>query len=411
MSALPYPEAMRAAFAATAATNRSLLFHRYFASYDESWRILEEDRKHHIPDGKLQFFEAFLKAFEATAEDDFDAFVFRRRRAMAALSATRTCVRSTSRLVIGLGLPHPTETCLLLDRLTGCPYLPGSSVKGMLREAARLATAGELGDNDTAAQHWAPEGIRRVFGPAAAAAGSPAEGEATFYDAFPASWPGLKLDVLTPHYSAYYGDRTGKIAPGDWEDPKPVRFLTVAPGNLIEIYFRCTAKDAAHRAEDEAALRWLLPVALSQLGIGGKKSSGYGAFELVACPHGSPPRQAAQSRPPSGAPAGRPGTLPPVAPHPQRQDRARRPADNRSAGEAALPRPPRQETRDEAHREVVMLAALPQGGKAPVTTEDGATITCKDVGMYPVHKVGDRLRATVTRKAGVALHAQFKGWL
>ena len=190
----------------------------------------------------------------------------------------RIALYSQTRLVIGLGLPHPTETALLLDRLTGSPYLPGSSVKGLLRETARLVGAGELDTGDsTDAEFWA-EHFDRLFGPLLGGEATPAKGELVVYDAFPDEWPALEIDVLTPHFGDYYGD-TGEPpteVPADWHDPVPVAFLTVKAG--AKVSFWLGHRDAAAReAELERAKRLLL-CGLDWLGIGGKTSSGYGLF-------------------------------------------------------------------------------------------------------------------------------------
>ncbi|MDR2798641.1 MAG: RAMP superfamily CRISPR-associated protein, partial [Treponema sp.] len=42
---------------------------------------------------------------------------------------------SSSPFISGLGSGHPNETGMILDRNTGCPFLPASSIKGVLRTA------------------------------------------------------------------------------------------------------------------------------------------------------------------------------------------------------------------------------------------------------------------------------------
>lgn len=51
------------------------------------------------------------------------------RKQNAAIQITAT---TTSRLVTGMGLPHPKENGFAWMRPYGIPYIPGSSVKGML---------------------------------------------------------------------------------------------------------------------------------------------------------------------------------------------------------------------------------------------------------------------------------------
>ena len=106
-------------------TSRSLLFDRGCGRFD---RGLDRD------EDKAGFLDAFRRRFSQPAgHEHFAPFLARRRRAFDRLGARAVELTTTSRLVVGLGLPHPVETGFLLDRLTGCPYLPASSVKGLLR--------------------------------------------------------------------------------------------------------------------------------------------------------------------------------------------------------------------------------------------------------------------------------------
>ncbi|MGH9360343.1 MAG: type III-B CRISPR module RAMP protein Cmr6, partial [Thermoanaerobaculia bacterium] len=187
-----------------------------------------------------------------------------------------------SRLVVGLGLPQPVETGFLLDRLTGCPYLPGSSVKGLLRSAARLVAREEvvLGEEPDAAAFWEMN-LRRLFGPEAGSDNAAARGQLVAFDAFPDPWPRLEVDVLTPHHSQYYTGNGGHY-PADWDDPSPVPFLTVAPGTRFVFHFGFSDSETVEA--DFARVRSLLWGALDAFGVGGKKAAGYGFFGESAPP-------------------------------------------------------------------------------------------------------------------------------
>lgn len=99
----------------------------------------------------------------------------------------------------------------------------------------------------------------------------------TFFDAFPVRRPSLKLDVLTPHYGPYYMERE---PPGDWFSPVPVHFLAVSPGVEFQFWFRSVPERGSDKVQDEIRVAELLPVALDWLGIGGRRSSGYGIFAV-----------------------------------------------------------------------------------------------------------------------------------
>ncbi|MBC7326079.1 MAG: type III-B CRISPR module RAMP protein Cmr6, partial [Moorella sp. (in: Bacteria)] len=55
-------------------------------------------------------------------------------------------------------------------------------------------------------------------------------GSVLFFDALPAGPVKVQADVMTPHYAPYYQPQGVPQPPGDWFDPVPIPFLTVAPG-------------------------------------------------------------------------------------------------------------------------------------------------------------------------------------
>jgi CRISPR-associated protein Cmr6 len=243
--------------------NRSLLFDKGMDRYDQHWKIVEE--------GKSDFLSTFASAFNSQGpRNHFTEFLERRAAALEKLGAKSFRHTTRTRLAIGLGLPSPIETGFLFDRLTGCPYLPGSSVKGMLRAAARLVIAGDLEAGAGAREFWTGN-LDRIFGPEIVPGATPQTGAAIFYDAFPAVWPALEVDILTPHHRDYYGDESETVLPADWDKPIPIPFLTIRAGT--DFHFSLRAREG-----DLARLEELLPIALDELGIGAKKSSGYGTF-------------------------------------------------------------------------------------------------------------------------------------
>ena len=261
--------------------NRSLLFDKGMDRYHGPfWAIGGGE--------KAEFLRDFLKTFQSADRADFDAFRMRRAEALKNRCARSIPFTTQTRLVVGLGLPSPLETGFLFDRLTGCPYLPGSSVKGLLRATALLVRKGELeGSQD----FWASS-LERVFGPEISPDVISRTGEAVFYDAFPARWPELEVDVLTPHYGKHYRNEG---VPADWDNPVPVPFLTIAAGVPFE--FPVTAKDP-----DFEEIRKLLGTGLDWLGIGAKKAAGYGVFgdpadQIPPAPQPAPSQQRSSPAP------------------------------------------------------------------------------------------------------------------
>ncbi|HET9227767.1 MAG TPA: type III-B CRISPR module RAMP protein Cmr6 [Thermoanaerobaculia bacterium] len=262
MSDLPLPPAFQDLLNLNGPANRSLLFDRGM----DQWTHRSGEKSEADKPG---FFRTFVSGYKKESKG-FPEFLARRAAALAQLGAERRVLHTASRLAVGLGLPHPTETGFLFDRLTGCPYLPGSSLKGLLRAAATLAAKGELPGTDGS---WVPARVDRIFGPVLEDTTAPAAGAVIFHDVFPESWPALEMDVLTPHHGGYY--REG-LPPGDWENPVPVPFLTLREGQAFGFWIG--PRDRTHWEEDHKALHDLLAIALDWLGIGAKKASGYGYF-------------------------------------------------------------------------------------------------------------------------------------
>ena len=271
---LPYPAALGALLSLSGDTNRSLLWDRGVDVYDERWEIPQKKKRDEEERGKSDFLRRFRSSF-TQPQPDFTAFLARRDSALKVIGAQSLTLASATRLVIGLGLPHPFETGFLFDRLSGCPYLPGSSVKGLVRGAARLVIAGELEGN----QGFWSDHFAGLLGPEMAGGVPAAKGKAAFYDAFPDRWPELEIDVLTPHYRAYY-EASVPPPPGDWEDPVPVPFLTVKAGTPFRFYF--SAAREVRLKDAPAEIEMLLRTALDWLGIGAKKATGYGSFKTPA---------------------------------------------------------------------------------------------------------------------------------
>lgn len=272
---LPLPPVVAAALG-TSGTSRSLVFDRGFDQWTQRWEVIKAGKD--VTEGRQHFLAEFAERSRDPSvfkSSEYEHRQERRAGLLERLGARTVCARTEARLVMGLGLSHPTETGLLLDRLTGSPYLPGTSIKGLLRAAARWVGEGELeisGEED-AAGFWS-EHRNRLFGPALGSEATAAKGELIVYDAFPERWPRLELDILTPHYSPYYSNENEP--PADWHDPTPVPFLTVAAGTSF--LFAFGSRNPDRKEEDLDHVVKLLRSALGELGLGGKTAAGYGVF-------------------------------------------------------------------------------------------------------------------------------------
>ncbi|QRN96596.1 type III-B CRISPR module RAMP protein Cmr6 [Archangium violaceum] len=199
-------------------------------------------------------------------------------------------VRAESRVLVGHGTSSATGVGLTLHHTWGVPVLPGSALKGLTAHYVQTVYGPEPGIEDPEREPFrgttwefsrpsrAPGRVfRRLFG-------SPdvdelsekgSQGEVVFHDALwvPAemgSGPMLARDVLTVHQRAYY-ESGGREWPVDFDDPNPVSFLTVAPGNRFLVVLEARGE----RALLERAGRYVRE-ALESWGLGGKTAAGYG---------------------------------------------------------------------------------------------------------------------------------------
>jgi len=191
--------------------------------------------------------------------------------------------------VSGLGACHPTETGFILDRNTGLPYIPASSIKGVLRLAHALNLAERFPDKVRPCKEGfeipdTEESMRKYFGYTDTSGKNAVRGQLVFLDAFPASVPTIKRDIMNPHFSDYY---KGKTPPIEIEDPNPVMFLAVQEG--VDFKFRVFASPLADGApisntfgeEDREAIVAMFRRAGEELGFGAKTAVGYGRMESV----------------------------------------------------------------------------------------------------------------------------------
>ncbi len=168
----------------------------------------------------------------------------------------------TERFVTGTGLEHPLEVGFLWHHTLGVPYLPGSSVKGLVR---------------TWVEEWLPEeaanedAVKRVFGSGAGDGGS-SVGSVIFFDALPCGRLLFEPDIMTPHYGPYYKEEE---PPGDWNNPTPIPFLAL--GKKQRFIFFVAPRTTDDAADCTLVLSWL-EKALGVLGAGAKTAAGYGSF-------------------------------------------------------------------------------------------------------------------------------------
>ncbi|MDD2466500.1 MAG: type III-B CRISPR module RAMP protein Cmr6 [Desulfobulbus sp.] len=242
--------------------NLGLIFNKYPPGWSDKYK--EQKDVWGLPDNaKKEFFEAIVKKSDNQSDHALQNACNRQRNLVeTTLHGASLSMQTSWRFVSGLGASHPYETGFIWHPTLGAPYLPGSSVKGLLRAWGKEW------------QQEQQEQIDKLFGSENSA------GSLIVFDALPEKYPQLELDILNPHYQEYYADP--KNPPADYCDPVPVFFLTVAPGQTF-LFSLATRPGAYEMKEDarkdvETGLE-LLKNALETIGAGGKTAVGYGLMQ------------------------------------------------------------------------------------------------------------------------------------
>jgi len=222
-------------------------FGLYFPIWSEKWE-LEKDLKAKVAEGiTLQ-----------EGDNQRLSGLLARQRGLAIGLGDHVFVafaKATAPFVTGMGYEHPLENGFAFLNPYGLPYLPGSSIKGVLR-----ASAEELMLDETI--------IAELFGDSAQ---DGKQGALNFWDVLPQGK--LAIDIMTPHYGEYY---QGKESPHDAGKPNPIVFLTMAPGASFAFYVQqIHAVDCDWQAE----LGKCFDHAFDWLGFGAKTAVGYGAMQ------------------------------------------------------------------------------------------------------------------------------------
>jgi CRISPR-associated protein Cmr6 len=192
----------------------------------------------------------------------------RRQRLVKAVSGCFISLTANTVFVSGLGRSHPVENGFAWHQTLGTPYLPGSSVKGVVRAWADWVMS-ELDDK---------QNIERIFGPKCDNDNTCKHvGSVIFLDALPTTPVTLKAEILTPHYDPWYKNSTQP--PADWYNPIPITFLAVEAGHTFSFGIMPTnPTDTQDKADCITACEWLKN-ALEMSGAGAKTAIGFGRFD------------------------------------------------------------------------------------------------------------------------------------
>ena len=215
----------------------------------------------------------------------------------------------------GLGNEHPLENGFAFLNPYGVPYLPGSGVKGVLRQTCRELARGDWGGT----HGWSEENryplptngahmrnprsgelgrlsmLDVLFGRATESGESEhVRGVLSFWDVIPqpdanSRDVSLMVEIMTPHQGHYYQQNAqmGSTSPHDSGQPVPISFLTVPPGWRFAFHVRCDlarlariAPDLAENGRWKELLEHAFAHAFAWCGFGAKTAVGYGAMQV-----------------------------------------------------------------------------------------------------------------------------------
>lgn len=270
-----------------------LRFGMYLPAWQDDWQRVRETE------------QVYRKTTRLNDNDQAAAAaLLERQRSLAAAVASVNSAAGTPMLTLeaqsvapfstGLGNEHPLENGFAFLNPHGLPYLAGSGVKGVLREAARELADGSWGD----AHGWSDvrdmtleldKDDRLLLSAIDVLFGLESEdgdkhhlrGALTFWDVFP-QMETLEVEIMTAHHSHYL---QGTDVPHASGSPNPIPFLAVPPNTRFVFHVQCDLP-FLQRIAPQLVGKWdqLMMAALQHafdwLGFGAKTAVGYGAMEI-----------------------------------------------------------------------------------------------------------------------------------
>ncbi len=228
----------------------------------------DENYMQKLYDKSKQVYSSLNKFLEKKQSQQIDYL-----KSLKGVQILSTPAKLSSPFITGLGSGHPTETGMILDRNLGVPYLPASSVKGVLRLSCAINIAKKNGTNEVDLKD---KTLVKFFG--SESDSNPKRGQLVILDVYPKSIRELKIDIMNPHYQNYYSGKNKQ--PVETESPTPIKFLTVPEGTEFVFNFAFISLEKGDKC-DENELNDIIDTAFETVGFGGKTSVGYGRFKRI----------------------------------------------------------------------------------------------------------------------------------
>ena len=249
--------------------HKGLWFERFFNRYDQSWTVPAVGKK------------LWLNGAAGSCGDQqqLDAANQRRIQLIHHLDGEFGIFKLDWHFVTGLGNAHPVENGFSWHPTLGTPWIPGSTVKGLVRAwvERELVPTGQC-DQAQVYQLFGSESKDRALCKQDNRAGA-----LIFFDAIPTGKVQLMTDIMTPHGGKWYEKGgTDQVMdadnlPGDWHSPVPVPFLVCKEASFL---FGIAPREGCAVDADvlHQAMIWLED-ALIFWGVGAKTATGYGHMD------------------------------------------------------------------------------------------------------------------------------------
>lgn len=248
--------------------NYGLIFEKYLKIWERG-----EYKKVSNPVSELKNFKGSFKG----QDNSFVEEINKRQKKILSIVSNKTgaefLYETSWRLGCGMGNDHPLENGFTMDYTTGLPYIPSSSIKGLLRSTAEFMAENESEFNK--------ENIKELFGHESNDKTEHQMGDIVFFDSYPLNIPEIDIDIINVHHPKYYHymglkdrEKEKEVFPTETETPVPVFFLTIAKGTQFN--FRLFSRSG--KKENLDLVETLLDDALKYLGVGAKTAVGYGRF-------------------------------------------------------------------------------------------------------------------------------------
>jgi CRISPR-associated protein Cmr6 len=184
---------------------------------------------------------------------------------------------TAGRLITGLGGASVYETDITLHHIYGFPFLPASSIKGIVRSWIILNAFDNDEKKALSSDTDDSRAFCHIFG-----CGKESilkkehQGRIQFFEGLPVEAPKVIPDVMNPHYGPYYN---GNKPPADYHNPVPIFFLTVEKQTQFQFILGSKYPEWLDwKIGGEDITSWLKN-ALENHGIGAKTAVGYGYMQ------------------------------------------------------------------------------------------------------------------------------------